>query len=207
MEEPQRAVEVQHATDGDAEALQRLIVEYHALLRRAVDARMKPATRAYLDPDDLLQQAYVAAFRKIGTCQFDGPGGFYKWLEKIALNQLADAQRALGRRKRRAVLQTRPAIDWATTCSDLIRAIPDGQTSPSQRLANDEAIAAVMSCLARLSEEQRAVIQLRFLDARPVAEVAAQLGKKEAAIHALSHRGLAALREFLVPMARYLTKP
>ena len=87
--------------------------------------------------------------------------------------------------------------DAATSYPQLIERLTRSQSTPSRHLARAEAIAAVMSSLARLTDEQRDVVRLRFLESRSVAEVAAKLGKSEAAIHMACHRGLKALRELM----------
>ena len=55
----------------------------------------------------------------------------------------------------------------------------------------------VRGALAHLTEEQRQVVVLKFVEGRSNAEVAALLGKNEGAIKALQHRALAALRRLL----------
>ncbi len=51
--------------------------------------------------------------------------------------------------------------------------------------------------LSRLSEEQRDVVLMRFVEGMPLAEVAATLHKSEDAVKGLQRRGLMALRELL----------
>jgi RNA polymerase sigma-70 factor (ECF subfamily) len=48
--------------------------------------------------------------------------------------------------------------------------------------------------LARLTEEQRQVIVLRFLEGKSLAETAAVVGRNEDAVKKLQSRGLASLR-------------
>lgn len=223
---------------GDADALQRLIVHYHAPLHRAVDRRIEPDLRRRLDADDVLQQAYVNAVKALpdpnrdrkraasqnrdrkraanpnrdrqraeaSALRFDGPAGFYKWLEAIAVSRLKDQQRALRRQKRDIAREARDPREAAASYPDLVERLAGAEPTPSRRVARDEAVAAVMSCLARLSDDQRAVVRLRFLEGRPVADVAAELGKSEPAIHMLCHRGLKSLRELMVSISRYLTR-
>ncbi len=100
MGEEERAAQVGLASGGDADALQRLIVHYHATLHGILDGQIDDTTRRHVDPDDVLQDTYIAVFKAVTGCEFEGPGGFYKWLETIARNQLRDRQRALGRQKR-----------------------------------------------------------------------------------------------------------
>lgn len=200
-----RARDVQAAVAGDGDALQRLIVHYHGPLHAAVQAALPPDLRPRVDPEDVLQHAYVVAFQTVTTCSFDGPAAFYAWLERVALSRLKDLARAARRAKRDVGREVPGGAHWSATCASLVEQITGHQPTPSYRLAREEAVAALLSCLARLSEDQREVVRLRFLEGLPVAEVAARLSKTEAAVHMLCHRGLKALRVLLESLTRYLT--
>ena len=75
-----------------------------------------------------------------------------------------------------------------------------------RQIARDEATAAVMSSLARLTDDQHRVVRLRFLGGCSVAETAAELGKTDEAVHALCYRALKELRGHLVSLTRYLSR-
>lgn len=205
MDEQARAAQAHAAADGDQDALQRLIVHYHATLRGTVERAIDPALRAHLDPDDVLQEAYITAFKRVGSCNFDGPGGFYKWLETIALNAIRPQQRALRSQKRDVARNVAQRPRSATSYPDLLHRLASPDSTPSRRVARHEATAAVLSALARLTDDQRAVIRLRILEDLPGPEVAAALGKSEAAVHMLTHRALKQLRHLLVSITRYLS--
>ncbi len=204
--ESERYELVQRAVEGDAQALQRLIVHYHGPLCGTIDSRMAVALHRHVDPEDVLQQAYVDAFKSIGTCSFDGVGAFYVWLERIALDRLKKTERDLRRKKRDIGRRLTRSAAGATSSPDLMARLSSPGTSPSQSLAKDEASAAVISSMARLTDDQRAIVRMRFLEDKPVAEIAAELDKTEAAIHMLSFRGLKALRELMGSITQYLTK-
>lgn len=212
MTEPQRMACVQRLATGDAEALQCLIVEYHPMLRAAVDRQIGPSLRRLVEPEDVLQQAYIAAFRNIRECRLEGPAHFYNWLQQIAQNELRTVQRDLHRRKRdvgRQAVAALPAggrADAAMSYPDLLGRLTAGETTPSECLGRGEAVAATMSCLARLSEDQREVVRLRFLEDVPVAEIARRLDKTETAVYTLCHRGLKSLRGLMGSLTQYLTK-
>lgn len=55
-------------------------------------------------------------------------------------------------------------------------------------------MAAVVSCLEKLSDAHRDVLELRFLPGLSVADEASRLGTPEASIVAVPRRALAALR-------------
>ncbi len=206
MNEQDRVTQIELARQGDADALQRLIVQYHASLHAAVERATEPSMARRIDPDDVLQEAYISALHSVRRCRFDSPGGFYKWLEKIAVNALKDHKRALRRQRRNVEREIHQAVDARTSYPDLVQRLAASDTTPSRHFARSEAVAAVLSSLARLTQDQRNVVRLRFLDGLGVAEVADRLGKSEAAIHMLCHRGLKALRDLLVSISRHLSR-
>jgi RNA polymerase sigma-70 factor (ECF subfamily) len=167
---------------------------------------MDPKLRRHADPEDVLQQAYVAAFQSIKQCSFDGPAGFYKWLETIALDRLKDLKRDLGRKKRDIGRQLSAPPAATSSYADLVERLASPQSTPSRHLAKREACAAAVSSLARLTPDQRAVVRMRLLEGKQAAEVAAELGKSEAAVHMLLHRALKELRKLMVSITRYLSR-
>jgi RNA polymerase sigma-70 factor (ECF subfamily) len=61
----------------------------------------------------------------------------------------------------------------------------------------------VTAALAHLTDEQREVVILRFLEEHNVAETAVVMGKNEGAIKTLTRRALAALRRLLEREVEY----
>ena len=205
MDERQRAEQVELAARGDADALQRLIVHYHAALRGTVQTAIDSALRRHVDPEDILQQAYIAAFRSAAGRSFTSPAGFYRWLERIALNQVKNRRRDLNRAKRDISRDVHRRSNASSSYGELIDRLASPESTPSRCIARAEATGAVMSCLARLGDDRRQVIRMRFLEGRAVADIADRLGKTQGAVHTLSHRGLKELRRLLVSITRYLT--
>ena len=205
MNEKVRAVQIAQAVQGDQGALQQLVVGYHGSLRVAVDRKLTGAVRRYVDAEDVLQAAYTAAFKSVTGCQFQDPAAFYKWLETIAFDRLKDMQRALRRQKRDIGRVVQGSFAASASSPDFLHRLAAPDSTPSRKLVRDETIAALTSSLARLTEDQRKVVQMRYLEHKPVADVAARLGKTEAAVNMLCHRGLKALRGFMVSISRYLS--
>ena len=108
--------------------------------------------------------------------------------------------------KRDVAREVRDAPDATASYPDLVHRLAGGESTPSHRVAREEAVAAVLSSVARLTDDQRDVVRLRFLEGRSVAEVAERLGKTEPAIHMLCHRVLKVLRERMVSISRFLTR-
>lgn len=223
MDEATLNAEVTRLATGDRDALQRLMVHCHQRLAAIVRQTTDPTLRHRIDPDDVLQQAYVKAFRAIcpaadeddaapdppppavAGAQFESFAHFQRWLEQIATNALRDTERALRRRKRNPAREVQLAPASADSYPSLLNQLAAGDTTPSHQLAQAEATAAIMSCLARLGDEQREVIRLRFLYDVPFADIARHLGKSENATYIICHRGLKRLRSLLASLTRYLT--
>lgn len=197
--------DLRRAVAGDEGALQHLFVHYHRPLLRAIDQRLEAKLRAVLDASDILQEAYVAANRSIASTDMPNLAAFYKWLETIAQHKLVDAERAFRTDKRDVGRVARP-IGGASEYADLLQTVAGHDLTPSRTLAREEAGAAVLSCLAFLTADQRRVIRLRFLDGMPVDEVAQRMDKTPGAVHMLCHRGLRELRKHLVSVTRYLSR-
>jgi len=206
MDERERMNRIAAAVAGDADALQQLIVGYHSALREFVAGRLDPVTRRQVDAEDVLQDAYASAFADVTRGSFETPQSFYKWLERIAGDKLKDRQRALRRRKRDVGRERHFSATDRSTEADLFGRLAAPDSTPSRKLARSEAVAAVLSSLARLTEDQRNVVRLRFLEHLSVADVAARLEKTEPAVHMLCHRGLKSLREFMTSISGFLTR-
>ncbi len=107
------------------------------------------------------------------------------WLHVVARNLAIDAQRR-GRRQRCLPLQ---ALVTARETSD--SGYPPAQAE--RRLEMERLAAAVQE----LTNPQRQVIWLRFVEGYSSAETAALLGKEENSVKALQHRALGSLRRQL----------
>ncbi len=206
MNEQERTAQVALAAEGDPDALQRLIIEYHNQLAGALHPRIEPALRRLIDPDDVLQDAYTLAFQNIASCEFENSAAFYRWLERIMINALRDRQRALKCQKRDIARVISDHGRSRSSYPELVQRLSSPDITPSRQVAKGEAVAAVISSLARLTDDQREVVRLRFLEELPVGEVASQMGKSEEAVHMLCHRALKSLRKLLVSITQYLSR-
>ncbi|HPF41587.1 MAG TPA: RNA polymerase sigma factor [Phycisphaerae bacterium] len=187
---------------GDEGALQTLLQEYHAPVLNRVSVDIEARMQRYVDPEDILQETYITAFRSFRDYQFNAPGAFYRWVERIALARLQDTLRDLQRKKRdvRRNLHPGSAIRAPsadkTSVIDLFGRIHAGHSTPSGQVARLEIQGIVLTAVARLKDDQRRVIRMRFLEDRAVAEIAAATGKSEDAVYATCSRALKALRAF-----------
>ena len=206
VDEQERSEQIGLAVAGDADALQRLIMEYHGPLgtsiQQMINARIDPARRRHVTAEDVLQEAYAAANRTIKSCRFSGPAAFYKWLETIALRKVIDVQKAAARlpKGESAAAPGRPTR--ASSYLGLSKMVADTGDTPSRALRQEEGMAALLSGLARLPDNQRTAIRLRFLEEMPVTEVARNMDSTAAAVYGLCRQGLRWLRENMDSISR-----
>ena len=111
-------------------------------------------------------------------------GSFRSWLFAIAHNVVANQHR---QRVRRPVAALSDAIEVADT-----------SPSPEEAAVAAEARQTVHEVLARLTEDQRRVVELRLAGLTD-AEIAQVLGRRHGAIRAAQYRAALRLRELLGP--------
>lgn len=115
-----------------------------------------------------------------------GPFAIRAWVYRAARRNVLDAART-----RRRHPEQLGAVDHDR---------PDGSADPALHALESEAGARVRAALGRISTDQAQVLALRFLGELSAPEVARVLGKREGAVRALQHRGVAALAQVLREM-------
>jgi RNA polymerase sigma-70 factor (ECF subfamily) len=150
------------------------LVTRHA---RAVARYLYGAGAADEEVDDLAQEAFFKAFRKLDTWR--GDAAFRSWLITIAGNLLKDAHR------RRA---------GRTMVSIEERDIPD-HVDPEGELAAHEAQDRLQECLRLLPRLQRDVFLLRVQQGAEYAEIARALETTPGAARVHYHHAVKRLKE------------
>jgi RNA polymerase sigma-70 factor (ECF subfamily) len=183
------------ARQGDRFALAKLLATCDPRLRARAAACLDADLRARRGPEDILQEAYLEVARQIHRFEGRDLGSFLAWVRTILDHKLIDARRA-AHCQARDVQREVPAMLGSSSSSywNLLDNLYRESGTPSRVIRREEALAALLSCVDNLSEAQRRVIQMRFLDGLSVDEVARRLDKSPAAVVALSQRALEALR-------------
>jgi RNA polymerase sigma-70 factor (ECF subfamily) len=164
---------IERARQGDAGA-------FTALVRRHDDALRALAYRMLGDRasmDDALQEAYVRAFRSLGS--FEGRSGFGTWLYRIAYRACIDELRRRGRQ------------EW-TPFEDVDAASPDPALDVAGRLD-------LAGALAALAPELRAIVLMVDAQGFSYDEVAGIVGIPAGTVASRLNRARAALRKTLDP--------
>ncbi len=159
--------------DGDEGAAEALVRRHTAAV-----ARFLAASGAREDLDDLVQETFFRAFRRIGS--FKGSAAFRTWLLAIGSNALRDVQR---RRKRRIVL---PIDD---------RDIEDDRANPHDWAVAGDVMDRVQHAVDGLTPMQRDVFLMRAQHGASYHEIAAALGTTEGAARVHYHHAVRRIKE------------
>lgn len=132
------------------------------------------------EAEDLCEQVFLKAWEAISRFEWRGYP-FSSWLYRLAHNMIVDHYRM---RKDNEPLEDRvPSSDRRM----------DPEASLQRTLANEQ----LRWALQQLTEEQRQVLQLKFIEGYGNPEIAQILAKKEGAIRALQYRALRSLHRIL----------
>jgi RNA polymerase sigma-70 factor (ECF subfamily) len=158
------------ARDGDRAAFGRLYERYARMIHGVLLARVPVG-----DVDDLVQDVFIRALRRMSTLR--EAGSFGAWLTAIARNLANDYHR---RSVPEAALTEDPPDD-------------DVQVRTS-REDHTESAAAVLEVIKRLPEAYRETLMLRLVEGMTGPEIAARTGMTHGSVRVNLHRGMEQLR-------------
>lgn len=182
------------AQAGDHAASEELLAKHRGRLRQMVSARIDTRLAGRLDPSDVVQEALADAARKLPAYLQDRPLPLYPWLRRLTCERLAKLHRH-HRGGKRAIDRER---DLADASADLLaKFFATSATSPSGRAGRREQHERVRAALDQLSERDREVLVLRYLEQLSTRETAEALGIREGAVKVRHLRALQRLRLLL----------
>jgi RNA polymerase sigma-70 factor, ECF subfamily len=190
---------VERLRGGDQQAFEVLVRQY--------GGRMLAIARRFVGTDedarDVVQEAYLAAFRAIDT--FAGAARLSTWLHRIVVNAALMKLRTRRRRPEESIDGLLPRFDdtghWAEPVSNW-------ETSTDTLVERQETRAMVRNAIDQLPPNYRTVLLLRDIEELDTEETASLLGVTPNAVKTRLHRARQALRtllqrEFLKEPGRY----
>jgi RNA polymerase sigma-70 factor (ECF subfamily) len=178
---------LERCRDGDPEALNALLGKLRPYLRLLVRSRLGPDLGRQSEASDLVQESLWRIYR--GFRQFAGQGvpELLGWVGQIANHVVIGWERQQGadkRNRRREVCRGQaPAAAFSEN------------STPEQRLMQDEDAARLAEAMERLPEAYREVIQARIFDQLPFADISERTGKSVGALRVLCLRAIERLRK------------
>ena len=184
---------------ADTAALAEAFVMHRQRLWRIVNFRLDRRMAGRVDPDDVLQEAYLAAAKRIehyGKDKFSSP---FLWLRIIVQQTLIDVHRRhIGAQARDAGREV-PIFGrypQATSASLSIHLVGDW-TSPSQAAARGELLDRVQAAIATMNSMDQEILALRHFEELTNGEVAEALHIEPKAASIRYVRALRRLKEVL----------
>lgn len=172
---PTDAELVCRAKTGDSQALTLIYERYAAAIYRYIYYRVCDNELA----EDLRAEVFLRMLEGIHRYE-DRGWPLSAWLYRIAHDRTVDSLR---RRRSRAQL--------SLECWNGVSEGPE--QAVNVRLDCEE----IRQVITRLTDDQRRVIQMRFMQEMSVQEVARELGRTEGVVKALQHRGLQTMARHL----------
>jgi len=169
---------IRRAREGDPSAFAEIYDRYQPAIYRYIFYRVGDTATA----EDLTSEVFVRLVEKNYHLTYQGRP-LLAWLYTIARNLVTDYHRRSGQ----------------VTVLPLDERLVDGATDTEEGHEHMLIRQRLAGAIARLTEDQRQVILLKFFEGLDNETVARVLGKSIGAVKALQHRGLAALRRILEP--------
>jgi RNA polymerase sigma-70 factor (ECF subfamily) len=182
--------------EGDESAFERLFDRYADGLRTRLAGRIPSALKRRIAPSDVMQETCILAFARREDFEDRGDGSFGAWLRAIADRKLQEEiRRHAGAAKRSAGREVTRGQRPDTAL------FGGGQRTPSVAAMRSEDAMRVRSAMARLSDDDRTVIQLVLERGMSLREVAESMGRSREAAKKLYGRAIVKLRRIVDEIA------
>ncbi len=135
--------------------------------------------------EDLTSGVFLRALEGIAKYKYQG-FTLTAWFLAISRNLVADHFRRTGRAPEQPL-----NLD-----------VTSGKPTPEQLVEGTWQREVLYQALEHLSEEQRQVVSLRFIDGLSTSEVGHLMNRREGAVRALQHRAIASLRRIMTEETR-----
>ena len=169
-------------------------------LRLIARLQLDPRFRSKLDASDIVQQTLLQAHENRDQFRGASEAEVIGWLRAILTNTMAAAVRRFATEARDLGRERSLQDSMAESSARIENWLAAEQSSPSTRVVRVESLIRLAGALAKLSAEQRQVVELHHLKGWPIAEVAETIGRTKPAVMGLLYRGLKKLRELLAEM-------
>ncbi len=167
---------------AEIEGFDRVVEQYRTRILRFVFASVRDMDLAETLTQDCLWKAYRSRH------SFRGESSVYTWLIRIAINLVRDQARS----RRLQFWKKARRVESAE-----MRNLPDRAVSPEQRAALNQQVQAVWDATASLSERQRTVFFLRYVEDLSIGEIAESTGLTESTVNVHLVRAVRGIRKRL----------
>ena len=176
------------AREGNEDAFRRLYDDH----KERVFSIAYRYMRSVHDAEDVMQETFIKAFKRMGTFSFRNDAAFGTWLSSICINCAIDHLRKQKRRKMNATIPL----------DAMIVDPPAGEASPEAAVEVEETARLVRDAAEKLPPRQRVVFDLRYNGHHSIREIANLLDCSENAVKTHLFRSTRKLKSMLAPLWR-----
>lgn len=177
---------------GDDAAFRLLLGRHEPTLRMWLERNLPNALRRRLSADDVLQEAYVVAVKKVGEFEDRGEGSFRAWLRRIVELELREAiEHHLKTAKRGGDREVTRGARPDTA------QFAGAEPSPSEVAIEGELREAVRRATARLRPDDAEIIRLVQAEGLTIEQAASRLARTHEAARKLYARALSRFARIL----------
>jgi RNA polymerase sigma-70 factor (ECF subfamily) len=185
---------IRRARGGDMSALGELLALYRNYLKLLARLGIDRQLQRKLDASDIVQDLFMHAHRAFANFRGQTEEELLAWLRQILATCLAkNARHYRGTQRRNVQLECeleRELLDASRSLdAKLIQ-----QSTPSHSALRREQGVRLADALAKLPDDYREAVVLRFLEGLSFSEVATRMGRSVDSVRKLWTRGLAQLR-------------
>ena len=197
--EPDTETLLNQIQQGDLEATDAILARHRNRLRKLVAIRLDCRIAKRIDASDVVQDTLVKAAKRLKDYSRTRPVAFYPWLRRLAIDRITELHREHIRAQRRSV--TRETIrdpelsDFGRDA--LISHLASMGGSPSRRIRLREDVELAQKAIDQLSESDREILELRYVEQLTPREAAAVLEITENAFAQRHLRAIRRVREIL----------
>ncbi|MEM0924569.1 MAG: sigma-70 family RNA polymerase sigma factor [Planctomycetota bacterium] len=201
MDDPSETIRLLRlASEGEERSWEELMDRHRSRLDRMVRLRLDARMQARIDASDVIQDAFLEAWKKLPQFLSEPKMSFFLWLRSITTKKLLSLHRFhLGTEQRaagREVSLFRGALPASTTAA-LAANLIGGFTQPSQAAMRSEMKRRLQEALNQLDPIDREILALRHLEQLTNAESAEVLSISVSSASKRYIRGLRRIHRLL----------
>ncbi|MEO2016664.1 MAG: sigma-70 family RNA polymerase sigma factor [Fuerstiella sp.] len=165
------------AKTGDSIAMEQLLIAILDPLHTAARHRLDSRLGPRLDASDVVQQTLFEVQQSLSEFRGQTDAEWHAWTRSILQYNVAN---------------------------EIDRYLHERQFSPSQQAQHNESCRELQMAITSLPDLQQTAIRMRYLQHKPIAEIAVGMSRSKTAVAGLLKRGLNRLRAQMVSAAEHL---
>jgi RNA polymerase sigma-70 factor (ECF subfamily) len=187
-------------TDGDSQAVNRLMDRHREAVRRMIQMRLDQAVARRVDASDVVQDVLMEASQRLKDYLANPAMPFHLWLRQLAKDRIIDMHRRHRAAQRRSVDREQNMSGLGNdeqSAADLAALLKDAELTPAATALRREMEQRFLVALDQLEENDREIVVMRHFEHLGNSEVAEALGLSPPAAGMRYLRAIRRLRELL----------